>query len=220
MPDFIRPFDRALTVPFGATGGTGIRVITYPDGVTSQRADRGQYFVSPFATLQDFSGFAVQPNRTYFAPYNVPKDTAIQSLRIMSANTAITGNCYFTVWSANPDNGYPQNRLYASASTVVGSGYNFTTVTNSAGLVSVPAGNFWIAVTYSSNPTVYAQHKNQVLPFLGASDPMSGYKYIAPIVDATGFTAPTGITATGLTFALWEYTASTYAFPAYQWQAR
>jgi hypothetical protein len=226
MPDINAQFNApvgiegSLTVPFGMTGGTGIRVITFPDGVTTQRADRGQYFLPFNVTQLDSSGLAVRGNRTYFTANTVSKTTTIQTLRFMAENTAVTGNCYFSVWSADVNTGNPDRRLYVSPSTVVGSGFAYTSVTNSAGLVTVPPGEFWIGVSFSSTPTIYASSKNQILNYWGTSDHSSGYRYYFPIVDATGFTAPINITAAGTTFAWVEYTAATYTTPLFQWQPR
>ena len=225
MPDINAQFnvpvgiEGPLTVPFGMTGGTGIRVTTYPDGLTTQRADRGQYFWSFISSYMSGSGLALRANRTYFTPNTAEKNTTIKSLRFMSANTSITGDCYFSVWTSDINTGNPDRRLYVSSSVPVGSGYNYTTVTNASGLVTVPAGNFWIGVSFSSTPTVYALHKDYIMPYMGGTDPDSGYRLYYPMIDATGFTAPTSITGTGLTFSWLEYTPSTYIIPRFTWQS-
>jgi len=208
----------ALLSSFGTTGDSTIRVITYPDGVTTQRADRSQYFWTFTRTYQSGGSMTIYANRTYFQPQSVSKSTTIKSLRFMSANTGITGNCYFSVWSADPNNGNPSSRLYASASTVVGSGYNYTTVTNGSGLVTVPAGNWWLAVSFSSTPTIYSHHKDYILPYAGGSDFNSGYKNYYPVVDTNGFTAPTAISGSGITYAWVEYHPSFYISPHFEWQ--
>ena len=208
----------SLPPRFGTTGDATIRVITYPDGVTTQRADRSQYFWTFSRTYQSGGSMAVYANRTYFQPQSVSKSTTIKSLRFMAANTGITGNCYFSIWSADPNNGNPSSRLYASASTVVGSGYNYTTVTNASGLVTVPAGNWWLAVSFSSTPTIYSQHKDYIIPYAGGTDFNSGYKNYYPVVDTNGFTAPTAISGSGITYAWVEYHPSTYISPHFEWQ--
>jgi hypothetical protein len=208
----------AAVFPIGVTGSSTIRVITYPDGVTSQRADRSQWHLPYNITLLDTAGFTVYANRTYFAPFMRAKSTTIKSIRFTCENTGITGNCYFSVWSADTNTGYPNTRLYVSASTAIASGYSYNTVTNSGGLVTVPAGAFWIAVTYSSTPIVYSSHKNY-MHSMGSPDHTSGYRLYNPIVDTSGFTAPSSISAAGVTFAWVEYNPNTYILPTFQWQA-
>ncbi len=209
----------ALRIPIGMTGSSTIRVITYPDGVTTQRADRSQYHISPHITLFDNTGFTVRANRTYFNSFNASISVGIKSIRIMSHNTGTTGSCYFSVWSANSQSGNPETRLYSSSLTTVGSGYNFTTVTNASGLVTVPPGLFWIAVSFESSPTIYSFHKNYILPVWGTSDISSGYRYTYPIADTSGFTAPSSISAAGVTFAWMEWNPNSYIIPIIQWQS-
>jgi len=209
----------ALRIPIGMTGSNTIRVITYPDGVTSQRADRSQYHISPHITLFDNSGFVVRANRTYFNSFSAPRSVGIKSIRIMSQNTGTTGSCYFSVWSANSQSGNPETRLYSSSLTTVGSGYNYTTITNAAGLVTVPSGPFWISVSFESSPAIYSFHKNYILPVWGTSDISSGYRYTYPIADTSGFTAPSSISAAGVTFAWMEWNPNSWIIPIIQWQS-
>ena len=200
--------NRATTSPIGITSASNLYAITYPDGVTSNRSDRTAWYRSFVETIVDGAGRAVRANRTYFRIQNVNKDTAIKSVRITSANTGVTGNCYFSIWSCDPDSGFPNTRLYLSASTVVGSGYNTTTVTNASGLVTVPSGKWWLAVTFSSTPTIYCGSAYYYqAAYLGAPDYYSGYRFQGAIADTSTYTVPSAIPASGVTFGFIEYTA-------------
>lgn len=199
--------NRATTSPIGITSASNLYAITYPDGITSNRSDRTAWYRSFVETSIDGAGRAVRANRTYFRIQNVQKDTAIKSVRITSANTGVTGNCYFSIWSCDPDSGFPNTRLYLSASTVVGSGYNTTTVTNASGLVTVPSGKWWLAVTFDSAPTIFCGSAYYYNAYLGAPDYYSGIRFQGAIADTSTYTVPSAIPASGVTFGFIEYTA-------------
>jgi hypothetical protein len=196
-----------LNSPVGMTSGA-VRVFTYPDGVTTT-GSKTPFYQPCNLTYQiwnpSFTGYA---NRTYFTLHNVNKSTNIKTLRFTSNNTVTTGNAYISVWSVDPFTGFPSTRLYASTSTAVGSGYNTTSVTNASGLVTVPAGYFYIAVSFSSSPTVYGLSNNYTLSTYGSGNMTSGYNMAVVVLDSSGFTAPTSITQAGTTFGIVDYTPS------------
>lgn len=196
---------RGVQSPIGMTSGS-VRVITYPDGVTTS-GSKTPYYQPSLLTYQVFNpSFTAYANRTYFTLHHTPRTVSIKNLRFTSANTVTTGNAYISVWSVDPDTGFPGTRLYVSASTTVGAGYNYTTVTNASGLVTVPSGPFYIAVTFSSTPTLYSISMNYTLSAYGSGNMTSGYIMTTPVVDTNGFTAPTSITAAGVTFSIIDYT--------------
>ena len=166
---------------------------------TTFLTNQTNYYQSTYSVI-DSGGFTTVANRTYFSLFNVPRSTTIKTIRMQSANTVTTGNCHFSVYSANTTTGLPETRLYSSASTAVGSGYNNTTVTNASGLVTVPAGYFYIAVSFSSTPTVYGYQRTYSLPVWGSPDFSNGYRNYYPIADTSGFTAPSAIPSSGVTF--------------------
>jgi hypothetical protein len=194
--------------PVGMTSGS-VRVITYPDGVTTS-GSKTPYYQPALLTYQVFNpSFTAYANRTYFTLHHTPRSVSIKTLRFTGANTVTTGNCYFSVWSVDPVSGFPATRLYVSASTAVGSGYTYTSVTNASGLVTVPSGLFYIAVSFDSTPTVYCMSMSYTLSAYGSGNMAGGYSMTTPVVDTSGFTAPSSITATGVTFSIIDYT-STY----------
>jgi len=196
-----------LISPVGMTSGS-LRVYTYPDGVTTTTTKTPFYSPSNMTHPLYNNGFIAYPNRTYFTLHNVNRSTNIKTLKCTGQNTGITGNAYITVWSMDPITGYPSSRLYASTSLVVGSGYNTTSVTNAGGLLTVPAGYFFIAFTFSLNPTVYGVSLYYTLSTYGSGSLTSGYNNSSPVLDTSGFTAPTSITQAGSTFAFIDYTPS------------
>ena len=188
-----------------------VAVFTYPNGVTAYNASKQNFYQPSTHYFTDVSGFVPTANRLYFELFHTATPRTIKTIRYTCLNTGITGSYYITVYDADPSTGFPKTRLYSSASTVVGSGYSQNTINNSGGLVTVPAGHFYIAVTFSSTPTVYANHKAYInLPY-GSTDNSSGYKTSNAVADTNGFTAgPTSFPATGVTFALVDYTTVSY----------
>jgi len=196
-----------LISPVGMTSGS-LRVFTYPDGINST-GSKTAFYQPCNLTYQIWNpSFTAYANRTYFTLHNVNRSTNIKTLRFTSNNTVTTGNAYISVWSVDPLTGFPSTRLYVSASTAVGSGYNTTSVTNASGLVTVPAGYFYIAVSFSSSPTVYGMSNNYTLSTYGSSNMTSGYNMTVAVLDSSGFTAPTSITQAGTTFGIVDYTPS------------
>lgn len=202
--------------PVGFTSGS-YTVFTYPSGVTSTGSKR-PYYQSPFYGGRSTSTAAVVANRTYFILQSAPAGLSLTSLRFSGANTGITGNCYFSVWSTSPSTGLPDQRLYVSASTAVGSAYAFTSVTNASGLVRVPGGLFYIAASFSSTPTVYVHPNDRSPHMFGGTDYSSGYNNYLPVADTSGFTAPTSITQSGTTFGFVDYYPTTNPIPILEWQ--
>jgi hypothetical protein len=196
-----------LNSPVGMTSGS-LRVFTYPDGITST-GSKTAFYQPCNLTFQIWNpSFTAYANRTYFTLHNVNRSTNIKTLRFTSNNTVTTGNAYISVWSVDPLTGFPSTRLYVSASTAVGSGYNTTSVTNASGLVTVPAGYFYIAVSFSSSPTVYGMSNNYTLSTYGSGNMTSGYNMAVAVLDSSGFTAPTSITQAGTTFGIVDYSPS------------
>jgi len=202
--------------PVGFTSGS-YRVFTYPDGVTTTGSKR-PYYQSPFYAGRATSTAAVVANRTYFILQSAPAGLSLTSLRFSGANTGITGNCHFSVWSVSPSTGVPDQRLYVSASTTVGSAYAFTSVTNASGLVRVPGGLFYIAATFSSTPTIYTHPTDRSPHMFGSTDYTSGYNNYLPVIDTSGFTAPTSITQSGTTFGFIDYYPTQNPIPILEWQ--
>ena len=188
-----------------------VAVFTYPNGVTAYNASKQNFYQPSTHYFTDASGFVPTANRLYFELFHTATPRTIKTIRYTCQNTGITGSYYITVYDADPSTGFPKTRLYSSASTVVGSGYSQNTINNSGGLVTVPAGHFYIAVTFSSTPTVYANHKAYInLPY-GSTDNSSGYKTSNAVADTNGFTAgPSSFPATGVTFGLVDYTTVSY----------
>ena len=201
------PSGGGLISPVGMTSGS-LNVFTFPTGVTAT-GSKTPFYQPCNLTYQIWNpSFTAYANRTYFTLHNVNRSTNIKTLRFTSNNTVTTGNAYISVWSVDPLTGFPSTRLYVSASTAVGSGYATTSVTNASGLVTVPAGYFYIAVSFSSSPTVYGMSNNYTLSTYGSANMTSGYNMAVAVLDSSGFTAPTSITQAGTTFGIVDYTPS------------
>ena len=193
-------------IHMGYTSGS-VLVFTYPDGVTTTANKTPLY--QPYQTYQILNyNNTVTANRTYFTPHVAVRPINLKTLQFLAANTVTTGNCYFSVWSADPLTGFPRTRLYVSSSIAVASGYGTTSVTNASGLVSVPAGPFYIAVSFSSTPTVYCMSMSYVPPLFGSGNMTSGYNMAIPAQDTNGYTAPSSITQSGTTFGFIDYSAT------------
>lgn len=201
----------SLSSPVGYT--SSIPVYTYPDGVTTYNAGKTPYYQPHWIILQDTTGYAVRANRTYFTLFNSHTSTNIKTIRFSAHNTVTTGNVYFSVWDANSVTGFPNTNLYTSESIAVASGFGKTSVTNSSGLVTVSAGNFYIAATFSSTPIIYAYSKSYRIPIYGAPDMISGYRIDYLVADTSTFTTPSSIYAAGVTFAGVDYHPTTYTGP-------
>ena len=210
-------FNTLVTTVNGNTAGVGtamihmgytsaaVRVFTYPDGVTTTSTKTPLY--QPYQTYQTLNTAAtVTANRTYFTPHVAARPISLKTLQFVTANTGVTGNCYFSVWSADPLTGFPNTRLYVSASTAIGSGYSAVQVTNAGGLVSVPAGPFFIAVSFSSTPYIYCMSMLYCPPLFGSGNMTSGYNMAIPVIDTNGYTAPSSRTQSGTTFGFIDYT--------------
>jgi len=209
-------FMGAVAGPIGVTNGS-YTVFTYPNGVTATGSKR-PYYQSPFYAGRATSTAAVVANRTYFMLHTAPRGVSLSTLRFSGANTGITGNCYFSVWSVSPVTGLPNQRLYVSTSTAVSAAYAFTSVTNATGLVKVPGGLFFIAVSFSSTPTLYVHPSDRSPHMYGGTDYASGYNNYIPVIDTSGFTAPSSITQSGVTFGFVDYYPTTNPLPIIEWQ--
>jgi hypothetical protein len=217
MADTILPFNvtagMAYTsdTPIGITGS--LPVFTYPDSNTSYDSAKGTLYYEP-KYLTGTSSKTAKANRTYFTVVQFPRNTNIKTLQITSLNTVTTGNMYFSVWSIDYTTGYPSQKLYGSASVAVGSGYATTSVTNAAGLVSVAAGTYMFAMTFSSTPTLYFGLNAGESPY-GVANRAGGYKMNYVVADTAGYTLPTSITAAGVTFAGVDYDGTFIPFIMY-----
>jgi hypothetical protein len=187
---------------------TGNAVYTYPNGVTTYNSGK-QVFYQPVYSIIDTGAFTVYANRTYFSLFNATKSTTIKTIQIVPSNTGVTGNCYLSIYDADPTTGYPRTRLWSSSSIAVGSGYTKTTATNVNYTVS--AGNFYLAASFSSTPTMYGYQKTYSLPIWGSPDFTSGYRNYYPVADTNGFTAPSSIPLSGVTFAFVDYVSANYS---------
>jgi hypothetical protein len=188
---------------------TGTPTYTYPDGVTTYNAGKQHFYFPTYMVSSDSSGFTVRANRLYFSLFNVEKATTINTIRVVANNTGTTGNCYLAVYSADANTGLPKTKLWESSSLTVGSGYAKTQSTSIN--YTVPAGNFYIAATFSSTPTMYGWARAYMNYIWGAPDTTSGYRNYYPVADTNGFTLPSSVVATsGVTFAFVDYIAVNY----------
>ena len=205
-----------LIAPIAVTGGN-YTVFTFPNGVTATGSKR-PYYQSPYYGGRATSTAAMVANRTYFMLHNTPRGVSLTTLRLSTASTGTTGNVYFSVWSVNTSSGVPDQRLYASASIAIPGSFNFASVTNSNGLVRVPAGSFYIAASFSSTPTLYVHSSDRNIHVFGSQDYTSGYNFYLPAMDTNGFTAPSSITQSGTTFGFIDYYPTQLTIPILEWQ--
>jgi hypothetical protein len=183
-------------------------VYTYPDGVTTYNSGKQQFYWPYYYTISDSGSMVPQTNRLYFSLFNVEKPTTINTIRTIGNNTGITGNCYLSIYSADPNTGFPKTKLWGSSLLTVLSGYGKTQATSIN--YTVPAGYFYIAVTFSSTPTMYAYPRAQMNQIFGGADTTSGYKNYYCVADTNGHTLPSNIFASGITFAMVDFSSANY----------
>jgi len=185
---------------------------TWTDG-TNNGAKTIYYLPTHYVSQADWGSYVVTANRTYFSLYNTNKPLTIKTIRALANNTTTTGNAYISVYSADPNTGLPSTRLYLSASLTVGSVYTGVSVTNSGGLVTVPAGFYYVAVTFSSTPTMFAYNRYRIPGIFGASSYSAGPFNTMPIADNNGYTAAAQFPASGVTLGYLEGSAGSYVGP-------
>jgi hypothetical protein len=92
----------------------------------------------------------------------------------------------------------------------VGSGFGGISVTNASGLVTVPAGFFYVSTIFSSTPTMFAFQRYKIPHIYGASSYSSGTYNIMPLADYSGFTTASQLPVAGVTLGFLEATAGNY----------
>ena len=166
------------------------------------------YLPTYYVSQSDWSSYTVQANRSYFSLFNTNKALTIKTIRSLTNATVTTGNAYISVYSADPNTGLPSTRLYNSASLAVGSNYTGISVTNSSGLVTVPAGFFYVSATFSSTPIMFAPKRNSIPAIYGASSYSAGTTNLLVLADYSGFTTAASLPASGVTLGYMENTAN------------
>ena len=187
---------------------TGYAVYTYPDGVTTYNANKNVYYHTLIYPVMARGPRVARANRTYFVPFNMQKTTTIKSIRASANNNATASNVFLSIYSADPTTGFPSTKLFSSASTAFATSYNTTTITNVN--TTVPAGFFYLAATFDSTPQVSAYPNAYILPIWGAPAWNDGYQTRYCVADTSGFTAPSAVPTTGVTFAFVDYDTNNY----------
>jgi len=207
-----------LMAPIGITSGN-YTVFTWPTGITSTGSKR-PFYQSPYYTGRASASSVMAANRTYFILHNATRDVSLTTLRLSTVNTGITGDVYFSVWSINSSNGLPNQRLYVSGALQIPSGFGYATVTNSSGLVNVSAGLFYLAASFSSTPSIYSHNADRNIHIFGSGEYTSGYNNYLPVMQTSGFTAPSSITQSGATFGFIDYYPTAITIPILEWQGK
>lgn len=190
--------------PVGQTSGS-VTVITFPSGVTSFGSKIPYYQPYQLTYPKANPTGLVSTNRVYFSLFNTARQISLHTLRITGANTGITGTCYFGIYNADPITGMPKTRLYSSGQVTVGSLYNYTSVSNASGLITIDPGYFYIAVVFDNTPTLYSLSPAYLLSTFGSGNLSSGYQNMSPFADPGGFTLPASLPSTGITFGFIDY---------------
>ena len=177
---------------------------------TSNGSKTIYYIPTTYINPGDWGSYVVKANRAYFTLFNTSKPLTIKTIRVLSNSTVTTGNAYISVYSVDPNTGLPSTQLYNSASLAVGSGYGGISVTNSGGLVTVPAGFFYVSTVFSSTPTMFAFQRYKISQIYGASSYSAGTYNMMPLADYSGFTTAVQLPASGVTLGYLENTAGNY----------
>jgi hypothetical protein len=180
---------------------------------TSNGSKTIYYLPTYYLAQADWGSYTVAANRAYFSLYNTNKSLTIKTIRALSNNTVTTGNAYISVYSSDINTGLPSTRLYNSGSIAVGSGYSGVSVTNAGGLVTVPAGFFYISITFSSTPIMFGFNRYRIPGIFGASSYSAGPYNIMPMADYSGFTTAAQLPISGVTLGYLENSAGTYVGP-------
>jgi len=206
--------------PVGVTSGSFTQ-FTFPNGVTATNSKR-PWYQSSFHIGRSVATGTVVANRTYFILNNAPRGISLTSIR-SSYNAGaggITGEAYYSVWDVDPVSGLPGNRLYVSSSQILIDNYGKVAVTNSAGLVRVNAGLFYTAITFSKTPPMVSHSSDRMIHAWGSGDNLAdGYMNYIPVLQTSGYTAPSSINQAGTTFAFVSYYPTTVPIPLLEWQA-
>ena len=193
----------ADSIPVGLTS-TAITCVSFPSGITSFTS-KIPYYIPCQITNSPSSGTGkVLPNRVYFTLHNAPKQSTLHTIRFPSFSTGITGNCFIGVYDVDINSGFPKNLLYSSTSITVASGAGSTSVTNASGLLTVPAGYFYIATIFNNTPSLYTLPSN-LRPSFGSGQWTAGYANYSIFSDPGGFTFPTSLPAAGVTLGYIDY---------------
>jgi len=187
---------------------TGYAVYTYPDGVTTYNGNKNVYYHTLIYPQLARGPRVAKANRTYFVPFTMQKSTTIKTIRANAYNNATASNAYMSIYNADLTTGFPNTRLFCSASTTFATSYNATTITNVN--TTVPAGFFYLAITFDSTPQVSAYSNNYIIPIWGAPAWSDGYQTRYCVADTSGFTAPSVIPSSGVTFAFVDYDTNNY----------
>ena len=208
----------SLRAPAGLTSSIGI--FTFPTGVTSYSATSTPYYTSPYYGARSVSSGNVVANRTYWVLQQTPRNVSIKNIRLAAISPSVSGNVYFSVWSVDPNTGLPATRLYSSPApgvTATASVFNYVTLTNASGLVDVTAGPFYIAATFSTTLPTYFHGVDRGLAIYGSANYVTGYMNYLPVLDSSGFTAPTSINQAGTTFGFIDYYPTNVTVPVLEW---
>lgn len=177
---------------------------------TSNGSNTISYIPIHHMSQNDWGSYVVKANRSYFSLYNVSKPLTIKTIKAISNATGTTGSAFIGVYSADSSTGLPSTRLYDSGSLTVGSNYAGVSVTNASGLVTVPAGFFYVSVTFSLTPTMFAFNKTRLPAMYGARSFSGGQFNIMPIADYSGFTHAASLPVSGVTLGFLEQSAGNY----------
>ena len=206
----------SLSAPAGLTSSTA--VYTFPNGVTAYSTGSIPYYTSPYFGSRAVGTSTLTPNRTYFILHQAPRAISLKNIRIAANSPSVAMNLYLSVWTVNSLTGLPQSRLYVSGGlTANASTFNYVTVTNASGLVSVPAGPFYMAITVGGSLPTYTHSNDRNINLYGSDNYVIGYQNYAPVLDTNGFTAPTSITQAGTTFAFVNYISAVAPTPIIEW---
>jgi hypothetical protein len=179
---------------------------TFPDGGTANYENNSAIFYTSAPYVNTSTGEA-KVNRIYYVPIVIPTQTTIQTLKISSFNTGITGNVTFGIYNINVV-GMPNTRLYQSSSIIVESGFGTTQVTSGSGLITLTPGYYYLATVFNNTPKVYSigiQSGTYPSPF-GSKNLNGGYQNRNVISDNGSYSLPS--TASSLRFV--DYVGITY----------
>lgn len=196
MPDTIVQF-----------GGSGNRTPGYlPEvnvvsaaGVTSMA--QANYYNPEFVRTGSANGHVVVANRVYFNTIYLAKQAIIRRIKCQSASTGVTGNVIFGIYSNNSSTGLPDQLLYNSSSTAVGSGFTQNIVGSDSGLITLQPGFYHLAAIFSSTPTMLGYNNgNCNYSHYGSIEHGGGFQNLVPWFGNSSFALPSSMTGITLYF--------------------
>ena len=159
------------------------------------------YYGPEFVRTGSANSHVVVANRIYFNCIYLSRKTTIRRIRCQSGNTVTTGNVIFGIYSNNNTTGFPDAKLYESASIAVGSGYTVNVVNNDSGLITLQPGFYHLAAIFSSTPIMFGCNAGNInYSQYGSREHGGGYQNYVPWIDNGSYALPSSTSSSTFYF--------------------